>query len=376
MILTKEVEVKPTGKMLKYYRDKGYDAKYKRPLFVNVNDLPDNSNIKIEVLCDYCKENVVYVRYADYTRRIKETDKIACLNCYPKKVKETSLLRYGVENYAQTKECRIKMENTMESRYGVKYAFQDEHFYNSYKDTCFERYGKDYRKNFAEKASNTFYQKTGYYNPLASPDIRKKIEETCVEKYGVKNPFGADEVKEKIKNSFIEKYGVENPNKLPEIRGKISKTLYKNSSQRSSTQQQYLCNLYNGILNYPISYYNADICFPDEKLCIEYDGGGHDLNVKLGSITQKEFNQKEIIRNNIIKRNGYKQMKIISSNDKLPSDDVLLKMLSDTRQYFTDHHNHSWIEFNIDNSIVRNAENKNGISYDFGSLRMITYDVA
>lgn len=29
MILTKEVEVKPTGKMLKYYRDKGYDAKYK-----------------------------------------------------------------------------------------------------------------------------------------------------------------------------------------------------------------------------------------------------------------------------------------------------------------------------------------------------------
>lgn len=71
--------------MLKYYRDKGYDAKYKRPLFVNVNDLPDNSNIKIEVLCDYCKENVVYVRYADYTRRIKETDKIACLNCYPKR---------------------------------------------------------------------------------------------------------------------------------------------------------------------------------------------------------------------------------------------------------------------------------------------------
>ena len=111
-------------------------------------------------------------------------------------------------------------------------------------------------------------------------------------------------------------------------------------------------------------------------MCIEYDGGGHDLNVKLGSITQKEFNQKEIIRNNIIKRNGYKQMKIISSNDKLPSDDVLLKMLSDTRQYFIDHPNHSWIEFNIDNSIVRNAENKNGISYDFGDLRKITQDAA
>ena len=375
MILTKEVEVKPTGKMLKYYRDKGYDAKYKRPLFVNVNDLPNNSNIKIEVLCDYCKENVVYVRYADYTKRMNKTGKIACLDCSPKKVKETSLLRYGVENYAQTKECRVKMENTMESRYGVKYAFQDESFYNSYKDTCVERYGKDYRKNFAEKASNTFYQKTGYHNPLESPNIRKKIEETCVEKYGVKNPFGSAEIKEKIKNSFIEKYGVENPNKIPEIREKISKTLYKNSSQKSSTQQQYLCNLYSGILNYPISCYNADIYLSNDNFVIEYDGGGHDLNVRLGHLTQNEFNQKEIVRNNIIKRNGYKQMKIISSTDKLPSDDVLLKMLSDARRYFIDYPNHSWIEFNIDNSIVRNAENKNGISYEFGSLRRITQNV-
>lgn len=37
--------------------------------------------------------------------------------------------------------------------------------------------------------------------------------------------------------------------------------------------------------------------------------------------------------------------------------------------------NHSWIEFDIDNSVVRNAENKNGISYEFGSLRMITQSV-
>ena len=292
MIITKEVEVKPNGKMLKYYRNKGYDAKYNQPLFVNVNDLPDNSNIKIEALCDYCKENIVYIRYADYTRRTKETGKIACSNCSPKKAKETSLLRYGVENYAQTKECRTKMENTMESRYGVRYAFQDEHFYNSYKDTCIERYGKDYRKNFAKKASNTFYQKTGYHSPVESPDIRKKIEKTCVEKYGVKNPFQSAEIKEKIKNSFLEKYGVENPNQFPEVREKISKTLYKNSSQKSSTQQQYLCDLYNGILNYPISYYNVDIYLSNDNFVVEYDGGGHKLNVVTGRETEEEYLQR------------------------------------------------------------------------------------
>lgn len=65
-------------------------------------------------------------------------------------------------------------------------------------------------------------------------------------------------------------------------------------------------------------------------------------------------------------------MHIISLSDKLPSDCVLLKMLSDAEQYFVDYPNHSWIEFYIDNSIVRNAEHKDGMSYDFGELRKIT----
>lgn len=34
MLITKEVEVKPTGKMIQYYRDKGYNAKYNEQLFV------------------------------------------------------------------------------------------------------------------------------------------------------------------------------------------------------------------------------------------------------------------------------------------------------------------------------------------------------
>lgn len=40
MILTKEVEVKPSGKSIQYYRDLGYNAEYHKPLMVNVEDLP------------------------------------------------------------------------------------------------------------------------------------------------------------------------------------------------------------------------------------------------------------------------------------------------------------------------------------------------
>lgn len=254
-------------------------------------------------------------------------------------------------------------------------------------------------KECYEKLKETNLEKYGVENVSQLKEVRQKVEQTCLDKYGVGNISQNDEIKEKIKNTNLKKYGVEcllsssefhacsrvvdmerygvyHHLQNKEILAKQKETFYKNGNCPTSHQQNYLHHLYKGEMNYPLSCYNIDICFPDEKLCIEYDGGGHVLSVKLGRITQKEFDRKEIIRNNIIKRNGYKQMKIISSNDELPSDDVLLKMLSDARQYFIDYPNHSWIEFNIGNSIVRNAENKNGISYDFGDLRKITQDAA
>ena len=37
MLLTKEVEVKPTGKMIQYYKDKGYDARHNELLKIYLN---------------------------------------------------------------------------------------------------------------------------------------------------------------------------------------------------------------------------------------------------------------------------------------------------------------------------------------------------
>ena len=94
----------------------------------------------------------------------------------------------------------------------------------------------------------------------------------------------------------------------------------------------------------------------------------------MGKETQEEFNQKEIIRNNIIKRAGYKQITIISSKDFLPSDKILLKMLEQAKQYFNTT-NHTWVVYDIDTSLVRNAENKEGVFFDFGELRKIKNQV-
>ena len=83
-----------------------------------------------------------------------------------------------------------------------------------------------------------------------------------------------------------------------------------------------------------------------------------------------------MVRSLVIKKEGYKQIEIVSRKDYLPSDEVLLQMLSDAKQYFSEFPIHSWITFDIDEGIVKNAECKEGCSYFYGELRKIKkYDL-
>ena len=219
------------------------------------------------------------------------------------------------------------------------------------------------------KRYNTVVKNTGSY--VCKECSPMKIKQTFLRKYGVEHIAKLQNIKDKKAKTNIERYGVVTPFQSPEVREKMSKTLYANSSQKVSRQQQYINNVYQGILNFPIKYYNADIYLSNDNLTIEYDGGFHLGNVIIGRETMEEHMQKEIIRNNIIKREGYKQMRIISTKDKSPFDQVLLEMLDYARNYFSNYPKHSWIEFNIDTSTVRNAEHREGIPYSYGSLRTI-----
>lgn len=331
MILTKEVEVIPSGKMISYYKNKGYDAKYHVPLLVKVEDLSSGSKTKIEVQCDYCGE-IKTIQYNDYLKSIKLEGKYSCIRCAYNKAFKTNLRLYGSESYSSTIECRDKVIKTNIDKYGVR-------------------------------------------NSAMLENVKEKIKQTNLKKYGCEYSLQSNIVKEKSRKTCLAKYGVEYALQSDKIREKGAQTYFKHSSKECSKQQFYLYSLYKiseGVeLNYPILCYNVDICFPSENLVLEYDGGGHDLPIKTGRLTQEEFNQKEIIRNNTVKKAGYKQMRIISSKDKLPSDQILLQMLDDAKQYFSQYPNHSWIEFNIDTSTVRSVEYKDGVCYDYGNLRTI-----
>lgn len=351
MLLTKEVEVIPSGKNIKYYKDLGYDSKCHVPLMVKVEDLPKSSNKYVEVLCDYCNKETFSIRYHDYNKEKRHIDKHACKNCWLRKLEDVNLIKYGVKNTFQLKGVQEKCKASIKSRYGVSNPLQSKEIKNKQSQTIFDTYG--------------------VYNISQLDEVKKQKVQTMLKHFGVDNAAKSEEIKEKTRNTNLQKYGVPYTQQSPEVRAKVNETLCKNGAQKTSKQQLYLHSLYGGEINYPILYYATDICLPKENLVIEYDGGGHDLRVTLGRLTQEEFNQKEIVRNNIIKREGYKQMRIISSKDKLPSDTILLQMLSEARNYFSTYPNHSWIEFNIDTSTIRNAEYKGGIPYYFGSLRII-----
>lgn len=327
-IITKEVEIKVNSFTIKHYESLGYKIPLRKSskssfrhtgkefvydlgntFSVKVEDLQKRSNVKIDVECDCCGKPIYDVTYEDYCKRIEMFGEYVCHGCS----------------------------------------------INHYKGSCLKKYGVD--------------------NPAKLKEVKEQMMQTSLQRYGTVHPMQSSEIKNKTMQSCIDKYGYSNTLKVPEIREKVSQTLYKNGTTPTSRQQLYIYKLYdtNGQikLNFPVSYYNVDICFPNEKLIVEIDFGGHNLSVKTGKLTQEEFDKREIMRNNIIKREGYKQMRIISEKDLLPSDVALLQMLQDTHNYFSDYPNHSWIEFSIDTSSIRNAEHKNGIPYNFGALRRI-----
>ena len=325
LILDKTVKIKTSGKSIKYYRSLGYECGYHTEIEVKIEDLQKTSRAIVNIRCDYCGEKYK-IPYVVYTKSTSSLNKYACKNCKNKKEKEIFLQKYGVNNPSKIKEFQEKVYKTNLERYGVKH-------------------------------------------PLQNRDILNKRNETCIERYGTTNPLSLECFKEKSKQRNLEIRGVENPGQSLEVRKKMINTLYKQGTQKVSIQQKYLHNLYGGQLNYPVGYFNVDICIED-KIIIEYDGGGHKLNVITGRETQEEFDQKEIVRYNVIKNKGYKQIRIISEKDYLPLDEILLQILEQAKEYFKTTI-HTWVEYNIDSSTMRNAENKEGIYYDYGDLRKI-----
>ena len=140
--------------------------------------LTNSSHKKIWVKCDYCGEEYT-CSMKNRNFGYKKLPKDSCNKCKFKKREETSLLKYGVKNSAQTgavrekikeknaerlksKEYKENMKKIMLSRYGVEHSMQNADIRNKCKETWLNKYGvdhpmknDDFRKNSLKKAYST-----------------------------------------------------------------------------------------------------------------------------------------------------------------------------------------------------------------------------
>lgn len=361
MLLTKEVEININGQNQKYYEDKGYQiprkpAKWNNKvltvpngtkILVKVDDLPQGSNIKVQYLCDYCLTNTGEKMYTNYLKERKLIEKDCCYSCRSIKIKESNMINYGVESTNQLDEVLEKRHTTNLEKFGTKYPSQN--------------------KEVRNKIENTFIEKYGVNTPSKNQEIKDKTKTTNIVKYGAISPTLNDEVREKQINTLLDNYGVEYPQQSKEIKEKSLKSLYENGNAPCSRQQRYIHNLIGGELNFPHNNSLLDIAFPEEKIYFELDLGGHDLQVKFGNVTEDEFKEIEKRRWYALYRKGWKEIRMVSSKDKIPYDEKILELIKYAKEYLeTGRH---YIKFYLDECKVETSQFVK--DYDFGELRWI-----
>lgn len=376
MIVEELVEATWHGRNRKHFESLGYTWEGQNTKFkVSSTELNKGSSVIVNTICEFCNK-IIPKPYCDYYHQTRGcTIENSCEGCQHNKSVKTWIKNYGVSNPNKTREVRKKIEKTNIERYGGISPMCSEDIQNKSKETNLEKYGVEHYSQtelHAQQLIEANMRNFGVPHTFQSKEIQEKSKKTNLEKYGVENYSQTEEYRinqeerwknfkdseeyfvwvNKIEQTNLKRYGVKSVFSSPEIREKALKTMCENNTVPTSSQQKHIHTLVGGELNYYFSKSALDIAFPEEKIYIEYDGGGHDLQVKLGTLTQEEFNKKEQRRSFFLKDNGWKEIRIISSKDRLPSDKDILYFIDIAKTLITKKKSSS-IHWNIDEEYVK-----------------------
>lgn len=281
-----KVKVKWNSYTRKYFEELGYTfSKLGEEFEVFAYELQPYSNVKIEVVCDYCG-NIYYPTYHNFYK--KKDKKHCCRNCVSKVSKETCLKKYGKEHYSQTIESKEHKKQTFIKHYGVE-------------------------------------------NPSQSKEIQNKKKETNKNKFGKEWFVESDEFK---KQNLI-RYGVENPMQNHEVREKAAKSITANNNYPTSKEENKFIGILKDIFGEEkclIGQYcrryvlDCLLIVEDIKIDIEYDGWyWHNL---------KQDSDK--VRDEYMLSKGYKVLRFVSKGT-MPQKELIIdcvKQLCETNQKF------------------------------------------
>lgn len=318
MLVTEYVFIKMRKDKEEYYKEKGYVFNVGETVKVKTTDLPQYSGVLVQYKCDNPEcGKICKTHYQDYKRREKALTydgKDFCPKCSIK------------NRYERLKQTNPQKAKEIEEKRFIKI-----------RETLKKRYGID--------------------NPMKNPDFVNNLKESVKKKYGVDNVVQNPEIRAKLMNNL----GVDS--KLEIVSNKDGKKYYRYKGVACSHNQKFLWELFGGELNsFVENMYTVDILF-NNKIYFEYNGTGHELDIKMGKITKEDFLKKEAKRYYTLKGKGYKQIVFESiKKNTLPQEDVLLSIKDFALEFLKESEN-NWIKFDYDNFKIKTKFGE--IDYDF-----------
>jgi hypothetical protein len=210
MIKDEEIEINITNRNKSYFEKLRYFINGNK-LKIKTIDLPKNSHVKINVICDICKKEYVLM-YVKYYQNKSNYGFFTCKKCSTEKKKMTNLKKFGVDNYAKIEGYGNIVKEINKEKYG------DENYNNieKHKETMLEKYGVEFYMNTKEFKDKSKRSKKEKYGDEFFTNI-KKIKKTKKERYG--NEFYLNH--DKAKQTNLIKYGSDNYTKTDEFRKKL-----------------------------------------------------------------------------------------------------------------------------------------------------------
>jgi len=182
-----------------------------------------NRDIEINFICN-CGQ-----KHKKFFRRLFEKGAF-CKKCIglksKEKIKQTNLIKYGVEHVFQSSIIKEKSRQTNLKLRGVEYSLQSFEIKEKIKQTNLIKYGVEnpsQNLQVKEKIKKTMFINHGVEHALQSNEIKQKMNNTMLKIYGVENPSQSKELHEKKKQTCLTNYGVEYPAQNAEISEKTMK---------------------------------------------------------------------------------------------------------------------------------------------------------
>lgn len=194
-----------------------------------------------------------------------------------------------------------------------------------------------------EASKETMFKKYGVkYGGQVAGSIEKR-NQTCIQKYGVSHALKTENSKNKSKLTCLAKYGVDSFTKTNEFRKQAKQYFRKSNIVTCSKQQKHIADILGLQVNVYFHGYYLDMVY-NENIDIEYNGSGHNLSVKRGSITQEDFDKRERKRYAALHQYGMKTLTILGNEkDILPEDSVLLKDILNGIEYLNNNDSFSYL---------------------------------